>query len=141
MKYSVNKIENSADFWYNAGRVSIVRPGWGIIVFVLKKGTMKSFCVSVLLSLAVFVVFAGGVSANLLTNPSFETGSGTPASWITYGAGSYTWRTDVSYTGSKCMELGGTPFAMMYQRVTAIPDEAYTASVWAKLASGAAVQR
>ena len=95
---------------------------------------MKRFCVSVVLSLAFFGVSAG---ANLLINPSFEAGSGMPSSWSTYGGGSYTWRTDVSYTGSKCMELGGSSFALMYQRVTAIPDKAYTVSVWAKLASGA----
>ena len=88
----------------------------------------------VLMSCGIF--FSPDVSANLLLNPSFETGSSMPDSWNTYGSGSYIYRTDTSHTGSKCMELGGSAFALMYQRVAGIVGETYEVRTWAKLASG-----
>ena len=89
----------------------------------------------VLFSLAVLAASARG---NLLSNPSFESGSSFPPNdWDQYGSGSFVWQTGGARTGSKCMNLGGSSFAMMYQRVPAIPGRTYTLSAWAKLNSGA----
>jgi len=82
---------------------------------------------------------AGMVEANLLFNPSFESGSSSPSNWNMWGDGTFTWQTGGARTGSKCMSLGdesGPDFALMYQRASGSAGNSYEVRGWAKHSSG-----
>jgi len=85
-------------------------------------------CVSAI----VLSVFSASASANLLLNPSFESGSWFPDHWIAWGDGTFVWQTGGAHSGDKCMNLGGLSFALMYQRVPGTPETHYTVRAWAK---------
>lgn len=90
------------------------------------------FATSVLL-----VIFGGIADGNILLNPSFETGSGTPNSWSQYGSGTFIWNTSDVRSGSKSAELGGSSFMMLYQRVSGASEgQTYRVSTWVKFSSG-----
>jgi len=96
----------------------------------------KKLIVFFILAIAFFV---GCAQANLLTNPSFELGSGIPTDWSTYGSGVYNMITSDYHTGAKCMELGGpADLAILHQQVPAAVGNTYTESAWAKSVSGTA---
>lgn len=90
--------------------------------------------------IAVFLVIFGGIAdANLLLNPSFETGSSAPDDWETWEpGGTFEWYSGDARTGSKSVKIGGPlGLAMTWQRVIgASAGEIYQTSTWAKFASG-----
>jgi hypothetical protein len=74
--------------------------------------------------------------ANLLINPSFESGI---TDWSTYGNGVYNVITSDYHAGTQCVELGGpTDLSLLYQRAAGAVGNIYTVSVWAKSNSGTA---
>jgi hypothetical protein len=85
--------------------------------------------------LSALTACVGNASANLLSNPGFETGSSFPDNWMRYGSGVFIWHTATAHTGNRCMELGGSSFSLMFQRVAGLEGRTYTASVWAKSGS------
>ncbi len=76
-------------------------------------------------------------AANVLANPSFESGTLHPSSWNTWGDGDFVWQTGGARTGSKCMNLGGSDLALMYQRAPGVAGRAYVVQAWARYDSGA----
>jgi len=98
------------------------------------KNIKRSLGVALIFLLAVLTSTTNG---NLLNNPSFESGTSFPDDWNTYGSGSFVWQTGGAHTGSKCMKLGGSSLALMYQRAPADTGTTYTVSAWSKLDSGA----
>jgi len=98
---------------------------------IQKASTLLAF-----LSVAALSACSAGARANLLLNPSFEAGVSFPDHWMAWGDGTYIWQTGGAHSGDKCMNLGGSAFALMYQRVPGVPGTTYAVSAWAKYASG-----
>jgi hypothetical protein len=100
----------------------------------MKTIPLFSFCIL----LATISVTA---AANLVTNGGFESGDlaqdPPPDSWSTFGDGEYNWQMSGAHSGDRCMELGGTQLALMFQRVPGAAGQHYACSVWAKQSSGA----
>ncbi|MFT5584997.1 MAG: hypothetical protein ACI9VR_002585 [Cognaticolwellia sp.] len=71
-------------------------------------------------------------TGQLLLNPSFEDGE---ADWSRYGDGSYATEAGAQ-DGAVALALGGSPYALLYQRVPAAPDQLYRAGAWARSESG-----
>lgn len=93
--------------------------------------------VHLMLLTALLLVFGQVAQANLLSNPSFEIGTTEPNDWISWTlGGTINFQSGGAHTGSKCMDLGGESYALVYQRVPGIVGESYTVKVWAKLNSG-----
>ena len=84
------------------------------------------------LLIAAFVSTAACAQSNLLLNPGFESGTEFPDHWIAWGDGSYIWQTGDAHAGSRSMNLGGTTFALLYQRIPGSPGVPYVVRVWAK---------
>ena len=75
---------------------------------------------------------AASAQSSLLVNAGFEAGSSFPDNWNAWGDGSFVWQSGDAHTGVRSMNLGGTHFALMYQRVAGVPAAQYTVTVWAK---------
>ena len=73
------------------------------------------------------------LATQLLLNPSFEEGE---SAWSRYGEGSYDWSESGAQEGAVCLSLGGSPYALLYQRVPATPGQLYRAGAWARSESG-----
>ena len=68
----------------------------------------------------------------LLLNPSFEDGE---THWSRYGDGSYSTGAGAQ-DGEPALNLGGSPYALLYQRAPALPGQRYRAGAWARSESG-----
>lgn len=81
---------------------------------------------------------------SLLMNPSFEEGPATvpwdfsapPAHWLRFGGGDYGWWEGEAADGDRYVELGGSPFALLYQRMPAEPGQRFLARAEATSAGG-----
>ena len=84
-------------------------------------------------------LFSAGLAhgqSNLLLNPGFESGSTFPSSWSTFGTGSFVWQLGGAHSGVRSMNLGGSSFALMYQRVSGVTGRVYRVKAWVKRDTG-----
>jgi len=91
--------------------------------------------------LLALVTMPGSAGSNPLRNDGFEEPAGTiPAMWFPYGPGRVATDTEGAHGGRRCIRLEGGPWIeLVYQWIDgAVPGSRYTATVWAKSASGPA---
>lgn len=83
------------------------------------------------------LLFASQAGANLLVNPSFESGM---TGWLEWGTGTYSTSIQTSDVHSGVQSLlviaGPGDSGLRYQRVSGVANLIYTAKVWAKVSAG-----